>query len=96
MVRIPFRANTNLNKNRATGDQAGLDERKSLGLLQVDANNTRVIKSSLKIRCFSVMKYQTIMTEHQKLTFIMGPWKFKELVEIKCFQIIFSVILKEG
>lgn len=94
MVRIPFHAYAHLNKKRATGNQAGLDERKSLGLLQVDENNTRVIKSSLKIRCFSVMKYQTIMTENQKLTFTMGPWKFKELVEIKCFQIISRIILK--
>lgn len=62
----------------------------------MDVNNTRVIKSSLKIRCFSVMKYETIMTENQKLTFIMGPREFKELVEIKCFQIIFSIILKVG
>lgn len=42
------------------------------------------------------MKYKTLMTENQKLTFIMGPWEFKELVEIKCFQIIFSIILKVG
>lgn len=62
----------------------------------MDVNNTGVIKSSLKIRCFSVMKYKTLMTENQKLTFIMGPWEFQELVEIKCFQIIFSIILKVG
>lgn len=43
-----------------------------------------VIKSSLKVRCFSVMRYETIMTENQKLKFIMGPREFKELVEIKC------------
>ena len=57
----------------------------------MDVNNTGVIKSSLKIRCFSVMRYETIMTENQKLTFIMGPKEFKELVKIKCFQIIFMV-----
>ena len=42
------------------------------------------------------MRYGTIMTENQKLTFIMGPREFKELVEIKCFQIIFIIILKVG
>lgn len=50
----------------------------------MDVNNTEVIKSSLKVRCFSVMRYETIMTENQKLKFIMGPREFKELVEIKC------------
>ena len=62
----------------------------------MDVNNTGVIKSSLKIRCFSVRRYETIMTENQKLTFIMGPKEFKELVKIKCFQIIFSIVLKVG
>lgn len=42
------------------------------------------------------MRYETIMTENQKLTFIMGPEEFKELVKIKCFQIIFSIVLKVG
>ena len=40
------------------------------------------------------MRYETIMTENQKLTFIMGPEEFKELVKITCFQIIFSIVLK--
>lgn len=57
----------------------------------MDVNNTEVIKSSLKVRCFSVMRYET---ENQKLKLIMGPREFKELVEIKCFQRIFSIILK--
>lgn len=42
------------------------------------------------------MRFETIMTENQKLAFIMDPREFKELVEIKCFQIIFSIILKVG
>lgn len=62
----------------------------------MDVNNIRVIKSSLKIRCFSVMRYETIMIENQNLTFITGPKEFKEPVEIKCFQIIFRIILKVG
>lgn len=62
----------------------------------MDVNNTVVIKSSLKGRCFPVMSFETIMTENQKLAFIMDPREFKELVEIKCFQIIFSIILKVG
>lgn len=62
----------------------------------MDVHNTGVIKSSLKIRCFSVIGYETIMTENQKLTFIMHPGEFRELVAIKCFQIIFSRILQVG
>lgn len=62
----------------------------------MDINNTVVIKSSLKGRCFSVMRYKAIMTENQKLAFIMGPREFKELVEIKCFQIICSIVLMVG
>ena len=62
----------------------------------MDVKNIGVIKSSLKIRCSSVMRYETIMTENQKLTFIMVPEEFKELVKIKCFQIIFSIVLKVG
>lgn len=42
------------------------------------------------------MRYETILIENQKLTFIMGPREFKELVEIKCFQIILNIILKVG
>jgi hypothetical protein len=62
----------------------------------MDVNNTGIIKSSLKIRCFSVMRFGTIMPEKQKLTFIKSPKEFKELMEIKCFQVIFNIILKAG
>lgn len=62
----------------------------------MDVNNTGVIKPSLKIRCFSLMKYETIMTGNQKRTFKMGPREIKEYVKIKCFQIIFSIISKVG
>lgn len=44
----------------------------------MDVSNTGVIKSSLKIRCFSAMRSETIMTENQKLTFLTGPWELRD------------------